>query len=55
MADRAGVKTSWLSVVKLILKIIISIPKLIACRSSVVDPRVHEAGDPSLWELWHCS
>ena len=45
MPDRAGVKTPWLDVVKLFLKTIPNIPRLIACRPSVVDARVHEAGD----------
>jgi hypothetical protein len=48
MPDRAGVKTRWLDAVKLILKVIPSLPRLlIASRPSVVDARVHEAGDPS--------
>jgi len=46
MADRAGVKTGWLDVVKLIFRIIPYLPRLIASRPSVVDARVHEAGDP---------
>jgi hypothetical protein len=47
MPDRAGVKPRWLDVVKLILKVIPSLPSLlIASRPSVVDARVHEAGDP---------
>ena len=48
MPDRAGVKTRWLDVVKFVLKIIPNLPRLFASRSSVVDARVHEAGDPSL-------
>ena len=54
MADRAGVKTPWYDVVKLYLKLIPYLPRLIASRPSVVDARVHEAGDPSLCELWAC-
>ena len=55
MPDRAGAKIPWLDVVKLYLKIIPCLPRIIASRSSVVDARVHEAGDPSLRELWSLS
>jgi hypothetical protein len=54
MPDRAGFKTRWLDIVKMIFKIIPYLPRLIASRPSVVDARVQEAGDPSLWELWSC-
>ena len=50
--DRAGVKNSWLDVVNLVLKIIPNLPRLIAARPSVVDARVHEAGDPLQLKLW---
>jgi len=40
--DRAGVKISWLKLMKFIIKFIPSIPRLIASRPSVVDARVHE-------------
>ena len=52
MPDRAGVKTRWLDIVKFIFKIIPSLPSIVASRPSVVDARVHEAGDFSLWKLW---
>jgi hypothetical protein len=52
MPDRAGFKTRWFDIVKFIFKIIPYLPRLIASRPSVVDARVHEAGDPLLWELW---
>jgi carboxymethylenebutenolidase len=52
--DRAGVKISWPRLMKFILKFIPSIPKLIVSRPSVVDARVHEAGDPSPRALWPC-
>jgi len=56
MPDRAGAKTSWLDLLKFILKVIPIIPNfMFACRPSVVDARVHEAGDPSLRELWPLS
>jgi carboxymethylenebutenolidase len=46
MPDRAGAKTPWLDILKLIFKIIPLLPGIIANRVSVVDPRVHEVGDP---------
>jgi len=52
--DRAGVKMSWLRLMKLLIKFIPSIPRFIAARPSVVDARVHEAGDPSPCTLWPC-
>jgi dienelactone hydrolase len=42
MPDRAGFKTRWLDIVKMIFKIIPYLPRLIASRPSVVDARVHE-------------
>jgi hypothetical protein len=45
--DRAGVKTPWLDKVKLIVKMTFFLPGIIANRPSVVDARVHEAGDRS--------
>jgi len=43
MADRAGVKTSWLTIGRFIIKGLPHLPRFIANRSSVVDPRVQEA------------
>jgi hypothetical protein len=40
--DRAGVRTSWLTSVLRIFKIVAAFPGMIANRSSVVDPRVKE-------------
>jgi len=40
--DRAFVKTPWLDVVKYYYKMFTNIPRLIACRPSVADARVHE-------------
>jgi carboxymethylenebutenolidase len=42
MPDRAGVKTSWLTTGRLILKALPSLPRFIANRPSVVDARVQE-------------
>ena len=44
--DRAGVKMSWLSTLRLIFKILPALPRFIANRPSVVDARVHEAWVP---------
>jgi len=41
--DHAGVRTSWLTSVLRILKIVAALPGIIANRASVVDPRVKEA------------
>jgi hypothetical protein len=41
--DRAGVRTSWLTSVRWILKILAGLPGIILNRSSVVDARVKEA------------
>jgi carboxymethylenebutenolidase len=41
--DRAGVKMSWLSTLRLIPKILPAIPRIISNRPSVVDARVQEA------------
>jgi hypothetical protein len=46
MPDRAGVKTSWLTTGRLILKGLPSLPRFIANRPSVVDARVQEAWIP---------
>jgi hypothetical protein len=46
MPDRAGAKTPWLDILKFIFKVIPLLPGIIANRVSVVDPRVHEVGDP---------
>jgi hypothetical protein len=44
--DRAGVKMSWLSTLRLIFKILPAIPRVISNRPSVVDARVQEACVP---------
>lgn len=57
MPDRAGVKTPWINWVKFVFKIIPCLPGIFANRSSVVDARVQEAGDPfanvHFWGLVH--
>jgi carboxymethylenebutenolidase len=52
--DRAGVKISGLRLMKFIIKFIPSVPRMIACRPSVVDARVHEARDHSPCAAWPC-
>ena len=47
MPDRAGVKTSWLTMGSLIFKALPSLPRFIANRPSVVDARVQEVWAPS--------
>jgi len=42
MPDRAGVKTSWLTIGRFIIKGLPHLPRFIANRPSVVDPRVQE-------------
>jgi dienelactone hydrolase len=41
MPDRAGVKLSWTKIGVIGFKVVVSLPKMIANRPSVVDPRVH--------------
>lgn len=41
--DRAGVKLSWLSIFRLIFKMLPALPAMISNRPSVVDARVQEA------------
>jgi hypothetical protein len=42
MPDRAGVKMTWTNLGVIIFKVLFAVPRLIANRPSVVDPRVHE-------------
>jgi hypothetical protein len=46
MPDRAGVKTSWFTMGRLLLKGLPSLPRFIANRPSVVDARVQEVWAP---------
>lgn len=41
MPDRAGVKLSWTKIGVIGFKVVVSLPKMIANRPAVVDPRVH--------------
>jgi len=41
MPDRAGVKIPWTKMGLIVFKVLVSLPKMIANRPSVVDPRVH--------------
>lgn len=42
MPDRAGVKLKWTTIGVIVFKVLVSFPKMISSRPSVVDPRVHE-------------
>jgi len=42
MPDRAGVKLKWSAIGVIVFKVLVSFPKMISNRPSVVDPRVHE-------------
>jgi dienelactone hydrolase len=42
MPDRAGVKLTWTNIAVIVFKVLFAVPKLIANRPSVVDPRVQE-------------
>ena len=51
MPDRAGVKLSWGDIALFVVKVVPSLPRMFANRTSVVDSRVHEVGVPSLYAL----
>ena len=51
MPDRAGVKLSTWDIVLLVLRFLPTLPRMIANRPSVVDPKIQEVGVPSLYAL----
>lgn len=51
MPDRAGVKLPFRDIVLLVLRVLPTLPRMIASRPSVVDPKTQEVRVPSPYTL----
>ena len=51
MPDRAGIKVSTWDIVLLVLRFLPTLPRMIANRPSVVDPKIQEVGVLSPYAL----